>query len=245
MSCCSLSYANPEVFIYKAPQSDYEVIIDRTPKTFSECVQRFIQRKELLEKVAELVDEICHLTGAFFKKYPSLSNALYSCHDTAHSVENGLHSLCFVGDLLSIATGSFLVRKCNKSINWLQTAAKTCHALSHFIASARMAESLHFVSLGRVHQSIKIARVAYALSTLGFGLSCFADKRYTFANGTGCLFEAGHLAQTFLTKSHPSLNRITAIMGTLHAYTALQILLPKDREHFKVPPKNTQISAQN
>ena len=221
---------------------------DRTPKTRGEQLLVYLQRLELLEKIAEIVDESFHLFNTLLQRYASIPvyQTLRNLHHGAHDFEHVLHAFCFIGDASRIHMGKFFHDHEGKRLNLLICLARICHAVAHFFASLDFLKSLKAGSLNQypnlLFYSHLFSTAGYALSTAQlvwsrtYGDSCDHLSDDLSIHGGGCLFEAMSLLGE--TEGLPSLvefiaGKVGAFAGILHASAVVNQLMPPDVVEFK------------
>ncbi len=258
--CCFLDQVNgrfvPQAIAFKefGEEKKYYIkgVIDHTPTTLTRRVSRFFQRLELLEKIAEIVDESFHLLGSVFHSYTSLTvyQTLHNLHHNAHDIEHFLHSFCFLGDLFRVTSallgyGNFFEYKDSehKQLDYLRSAARVCHTVSHFFATASFISEIKLIRFGLLEQ--RVFKYAALVSSLGYALwtaSLLWNRHQGQLNKQfksdltihfcGFIFEALPLTKTlkaFISHSF-LINKITALAGIIHAWSMVKRLMPQDRE---------------
>jgi hypothetical protein len=271
--CCPLDNLDgrltitPASFEQKKERSEIklEAIYDRTPTTLADRIFRLFQRVELLEKIAEIADESFHLFGTLLQKYTTVTvyQTLRNLHHAAHDIEHLLHTFCFLGDLSRLMTGKFFQYQDieRKQLNYLRSAARVCHAVSHFLASAAFFSELKLCQVGRLEKAFKYASVfstlGYALWTISLILQRYkGENKELFASDlgihlAGCLFEAIPLTKTMssLAAHAPLINKVAAIAGVIHAWCVVQRLMPNDQEavtvNLKIEIKDGEIEVHS
>lgn len=258
--CCSLDQINGKLIIQtiaiekndksKAKALCLKGIYDRSPKTLADRMTRFFQNLELLEKIAEIVDEFFHLFGSTFQRYTNLMvyQNLRHLHHAAHDIEHVIHNFCLAGDITSIFNRKFIMyhdHKCTQ-IDYLRTISRVCHTTAHFFASAQFLHELKLCSLDRFEKAFKYGAIFNALGYILTTISLVWQKHKGIANDQfsselgihlgGSLFEMIHLANRISTLAHygPQLNKLAAFAGIIHAWNVVQRLMPKDKEEFAV-----------
>lgn len=220
-----------------------------SPQNFSgRCIQLF-QRIELAEKIAEIVDESFHLFSSLLKIYTSskVFEYLKEMHHAAHHLEHGLHSICFIGDVVRILSGRFIERNSHGKVEYLKTIARVLHTFSHFLATASFLADLKFCSLGALEPAIKfqklISSVAYGIWTgtlIGnYFFSKHVNKQFfsdMAVHGGGCLFEGLNFVKE-LNLSSLNLSKGAAVAGLVHAWSVANRLVP-DRAKLNVTLRN-------
>lgn len=221
-------------------------IYDRTPHSLTERISRYFQRLELLEKIAEIADETFHLFNNIFQRYTNLMvyQTLRNLHHGAHDIEHVLHSFCFLGDLVRLASGNFFKDQQGEQLDKLRSLSRICHAVAHCFATAGFLTELKVLPS---NQYEKIFKYAPFLSTLGYALwtVCLIWERHQgIVNDQfeedmcihlgGCIFEAVHVAEEIdhLSPSiENAMGKIGSLAGIIHAWCVVQRLMPKDQEH--------------
>lgn len=221
--------------------------IDRSPKTFGDRVVRFWGNVEWFEHVFEIADESFHLFGSLLQKYSSamVYQKLNGLHHAAHHLEHFLHAFCLLGDVSRLVTGKFFEYHdaAHTQLDYVRSAARVCHAVSHFFTTSIFLSELNYIKIGDVE---KVSRYASIFSTLGYGIwaASLLWRRYYQKDVNhelvidlsihlgGFLFEAIPLTKTMVSFSSPfvSLDKLRALAGIIHAWTFVQRLTPKDRE---------------
>ena len=253
--CCPLDQA-PSIVKVKTLTSDevnkskYQIAgkIDRTPKTKSDWLLRNFQRSELLEKIAEVADESFHLCASNLKVYAPVGiyKIFGDLHHNAHQIEHLLHSICFLGDVVSLAAGKFFDKidpKDNLRYKQLKTAARVCHAVSHFLATVSLLTEYELLSFGPLQQMknymLILSITGYALRTIS--LIAYEWQKEHFqsnlaVNLGGFFFQALTLVKTFelFASSIFVINKIAAVAGIIHASSAANRLMTPDVEKFNV-----------
>ncbi len=233
-------------------------IYDRTPPTLADRISRFFQRLELLEKIAEIVDESFHAFGFIFQRHASMVvyQTYHNLHDSSHHIEHILHSFCFLGDVTRLMTGKFFKDGNGTQLDYLRSASRVCHATAHFLATM---EFLHDHQLPALEQFKNSFKYASALSSLGYALwtvSLIWQRHQGIKNENfavdmsihfgGFLFEAIPLIKTIDSLAPYSfyLGKATAIAGIIHAWFVVQRLMTKDSEvietYFIMPDENDE-----
>jgi hypothetical protein len=221
-------------------------IYDRTPPTLADRVFRFFQRLELIEKIAEIADESFHLFGTLLQRYTGVLvyQTLRNLHHAAHDVEHVLHTFCFLGDVARLMTGKFFEYhdKELKQFDYTRSAARVCHAISHFLATAAFLSELKLYQLSCLDKAFKYTTASSALGYAIWTISLIwrrhqgkTDEQFSSDLGihlAGCLFTAIPLTKTLAVLAPYAyiINRLTAIAGMIHAWCVVQRLMPKDRE---------------
>lgn len=256
--CCPLNHANGKLLIQdiaieegKNNHKIYHVhgIYDRAPATLADRLSRFFQNLELLEKIAEIADELFHLFGTILQKNTTapLYLTLRNLHHAAHHVEHVLHSFCFLGDLVRIASGKFVEyqEQENKQIDYLRTASRVCHAFSHFLSTASFLSEIQICTLSRFDKVFKYTAafnaLGYAIWTISLIYRRFqgnANEQFVSDLGIhlgGCIFELIPSLKTISTfVPHTALlNKVASIAGIIHAACVVQRLMPRDQEEIE------------
>lgn len=214
------------------------------PNTLADRISRLFQKIELLEKIAECVDEACHLLGSTFQTHARLSKALYDCHDNAHQIEHVLHSFCFLGDLSRLWCGRFFVyhpcEEKEKQIDWRHSAARICHAVAHMLTTLKFFNEHRLIPFARLE---KLGKLATLFSVSGFAitvLSMWQQRRphcsseaATWSSDfrihlTGLLFSTHLCLQAAGIKSYATIHKLAALCGIIHASSIVNRLLPSD-----------------
>ncbi len=134
----------------------------------------YFQRIELCEKIAEIADEFFHLLGDIPERYLNAKSleAFGDLHYSTHTIEHFLHSFCFLGDLNRLVTEPFFLDPKTKSpMGYLQSAAKICHLVSHFLSTCRFLNELNIIEL---QQFSCLTNYARGISAAGYALRTIA-----------------------------------------------------------------------
>ena len=233
---------------------------DRAPSSGYGRFSRYLQRLELCEKIAEIVDESFHLMQPLLQQYTNamVYQTLRNLHHGAHTFEHVLHPFCVLGDGLRLLSGTFFTDQEGKRLNQLCMLSRICHAVAHCFATADFLHKLQLCSLERYE---KIFKYAAFLSTLGHALWAISliwqryqgeeNEWFTEEMGIhlgGCLFEAVHVVEGMgsLSPAFDSIvGKIGSLAGVIHAWCVVQLLMPKDRESIEfeltLPEKEKEI----
>ncbi len=252
--CCPLDNVNGRLIIQavalerKKHNNIYYVrgIYNRTPETLADRAHRFFQRLELIEKIAEIADELFHLFGPSLQRCTTVLvyQKLRNLHHAAHDIEHVLHTCCFLGDLTRLATGKFFEYEDEErtKLDYVRSAARVFHATSHLLATASLLCEL------KLYQAIyleKLFKYTSAFSALGYGIWTISLVWRQYQNNSndyfasdlgihlaGCVFEAIPLAKTtaILAPYAYIINKIAAVAGIIHASCVVSRLMPKDKE---------------
>jgi hypothetical protein len=221
-------------------------IYNRTPPSLSDRAFRFFQWVELIEKIAEIADESFHLLGTVLQRFTSILvyQTLNNVHHASHDIEHILHSFCFLGDLSSLIAGKFFVYddEKQKQFDYLRSAARVCHTMSHFLAFTTF---LSEHKLGRFGVLEKLFKYAPVFNALGYALwtTTLIWRRYQGKSNDqffsdlgihmgGCLFETLPLTKSINTMAPYGhiINKMAAVAGIIHAWFVVQRLIPPDCE---------------
>lgn len=256
--CCPLDQVNGRLFIqaldFEEERDNEKIchirgIYDRTPATLADRVFRFFQHIELIEKIAEIGDELFHLLGTVFQRYTSVLvyQTLRNLHHAAHDVEHVLHTFCFLGDLTRLMTNQFFEYHDEErtQFDYVRSAARVCHITGHFLATASFLSELQLYQFKVLEKYFKYAPAFTALGYAIWTLSLIwrrhqeeADDHFSSDLGihlAGCLFEAIPLTKSISTLAPYAhvINKVTAIAGIIHAWCVVQRLMPQDQEELE------------
>ncbi len=219
-------------------------VYNRKPANLADRAFRFFQRLELIEKIAEIADEVFHLFGSLLQRTTSVLvyQSLCNLHHAAHDIEHHLHSFCFLGDLVCFITGRFFKDGAGTPLDGLRSCSRVSHAVGHFFSTAILLSEHQLYSFGRLE---KVFKYASAFNALGYGMwtiSLIWHRYQGKANAqfhsdlgihlAGGLFEAIPFTKTVssLAPYASLINKATAIAGMIHAWCTVQRLMPKDKE---------------
>lgn len=214
-------------------------------KTWNEYFVLTLQRIELLEKIAEVVDETFHLLRNIFKAYTSFEifQFLQDLHESAHQIEHTLHAFCVLNNFNQIYKNKYVVYL-NHRIDYLATASKVFHTVSNFFATIELFNELKLISVGSFTSVLKIRNL---LSSIGFFTKMIAliwnqKEEYFISdviiNGAGALWEGLNSIKKLkiLSEYNPYITKIAAFAGIIHAFTTTWRLMPEYEQtiEFKV-----------
>lgn len=217
-------------------------VIDRTPNTLTDRLLRFFQNLELVEKIAEVIDESFHLVGSLFQRYSSvlIYQTARNLHHGAHDFEHFLHATCFFGDLLRLMTGKYFESddKEKKTFTYLRNAGRINHTFAHFLGTADFFADLKIYPFGRLEKWFKYASVLSAIGYLCWTAALVWKRKQDHLKSDlgihlgGFLFESISLAKTIksLATYASTINKIAAVFGVIHASCVAQRLMTPDRE---------------
>jgi hypothetical protein len=232
--------------------------LDHTPLTFADRATRFFQRLEMMEKVAEVVDETFHLFHPALRKYASLEifQFLQNFHDGAHHIEHALHSFCFMGDVVRIANGKFIEKAPNQKTDYARTAARVIHTVSHLLATAELLDDLKICSSPSLKPLIRfkgaLSAFAYGIWTASLLWRYYQTKnRDTLASDLsihagGALFEGLTFLKRakVLTRFTGSVVKAAAITGIIHAWNVAERLMP-EKESIRIKLDGNRVGLIN
>ncbi|MBA3722874.1 MAG: hypothetical protein H0W88_10810 [Parachlamydiaceae bacterium] len=235
-----------------------KIVIEGTliyaPQNLSDRITRMFQRMELLEKIAEIVDETFHLLSKVLKAYTSIPvfEFLQNLHEGAHHIEHTLHSFCFIGDIARIFTGKFVeyqnkeATEDQRKVDYIRTAARVLHTASHFFSSAEFLIDLKICKLSAVEPLIKykglLSASGYALWTGSVlwryfkPLNFLQDRKNIVSDLMihvgGGLFEGLSVAKKWKPLANVStyIAKTAATAGIIHAYSVVNRLTPEQEE---------------
>lgn len=178
--CCPLNQAQGRFIIdsdFTQDKGTYLLVkgkVNTAPQTWGHLATSYLQKLEIAEKIAEIADEGFHLLGSLIKPFVNLEVYTYlkDLHDGAHHLEKGLHAFCFIGDLIRIYTGKFIERDHGDHghVNYMTTAARLAHTVSHFFASMQFLTDLKLVTIQKLEPYLKyyhlISAIGFAISTV-------------------------------------------------------------------------------
>jgi hypothetical protein len=244
--CCPLDHVDGSLIvhhIYKGEENGIysfhiDGIYDRTPSSLSARIFRTFQRLELIEKIAEVMDESFHLLGSTLQAYAStpVYQIFRNLHHISHDVEHHLHAICFLADVSRIATGKFFEYHDKKRthIDYMRTAARICHAIAHSFATAAFLSDNKICQIGRFSHVIPYAPLFSAMGYAVWTITLLWRKQQKgedaqfnsnlAINIGGFLFEALPLFQLSL------LSQAATLAGIIHAWSVVNRLMPKDQE---------------
>lgn len=220
-------------------------IIERTPRSLTERVLRIFQYLELIEKIAEVVDESFHLVGSFVQRYSTvlIYQATRQLHHAAHDIEHCLHATCFLGDLLRLMTGKYFESddKEKKVFTYLRNAGRVSHTVAHFLATVDFLADLQLYPFGRLEKWFKYAPVLSAAGYLCWTVALVWKRKQENLKSDlgihlgGFLFESISLTKTIKSLAPYAyiINKIAAIAGVVQAACVAERLMTPDREEIR------------
>jgi hypothetical protein len=222
---------------------------DRTPKTLGDRFSRYFHNIELVEKIAEIVDESFHLFSSLLQHFTDsiVYQTVRDLHHAAHHIEHILHPFCFFGDIVRLLTGKFFENRNeeHRRLNLLRNVARVCHAVAHFFANVEFLHKLKLCRVGQLDQAFKYAPLlsaaGYALWTISLIWERYLGiKDENFASDMslhfgGFLFKAIPFTEHFdlFTPYTNLMHRASSLAGIVHAWFVAQRLMTPDREHFE------------
>ncbi|MCE2982452.1 MAG: hypothetical protein LW832_02685, partial [Parachlamydia sp.] len=98
------------------------------PKGWAAKGRYYFQTVFMTEKTAQIANECFHLFHNPLRNYATAEcfAFFHSVHEGAHALDDLLHSITFINDLLCMADGTFIKKK-ERQIDYLRTAARVCH----------------------------------------------------------------------------------------------------------------------
>jgi hypothetical protein len=216
-------------------------------------IQTIFQGIELLEKGAELADETFHLMNRVFKAYCStpIFKLLSETHHAAHQLEHVFHSFCFLGDVYRFDKWVFN-SKARHDTAYLYAASRVCHAVAHLLASLSFLSDLEIISGTYSSKTQHLVNMAgYGLGTIHLLKNKIEKKpNENFKSDLG--IQLGGFVYESLTalNSYPTLNRLTALAGIIHAFSVVHRLLPSQQhlqinQFVKIDPSNPSNPSHN
>lgn len=140
----------------------------------------------VLEKLAELCDEIYHLFASWVIPYSNapIKKMLFEIHHGLHHIEHVLHAVCFIEDIrrvvYCIKNADFVEYVDDKrtQINYLRLAARICHGTAHFFGTLNFLSELNIVYVGEFQRVFKCASLIAALAhaLLATSVLCYHKK---------------------------------------------------------------------
>jgi len=210
-------------------------------------IQLTFQRIELLEKIAEVSDEIFHLLNKVFRQLCShpIYNLLSDIHHAAHQLEHLFHSFCFIGDVCRFSNWVYACHQKKRltKLTLIFAAIRTCHAVSHLIASLSFLQDLELIKSQKL---TKIRAYQHLLSASGYGIQTVQliwqrmhgqhskhFKSDLCIHAGGFIYESLLFAKQFknISQRFPYLNQVIALAGIVHAMSVIARLLPPDHQH--------------
>lgn len=226
------------------------IVYETAPKSLSERVQRWSQRLELLEKIAETCDECFHLFSTPIQRLTNLQtfDFIEGIHHASHTLEHVFHACCILGDINRIISGTFLEYRDvqQRKLDYLRSASRVCHAIAHLFATGALLTELRICSFGKFGKLFAYAQVlsalGYALWTIcivwerhqGVASNHFASDMGIYFGGT--LFEGLGAFQSVsvISTGAKAVGVVRSLAGIIHAFLIAQRLLPRDKETFQV-----------
>ncbi len=220
-------------------------IVERTPRSLTERVLRVFQYLELIEKVAEVVDESFHLVGSLIQRYAPvlIYQEARQLHHAAHDIEHCLHATCFIGDVFRLLTGRYFEsdEKEKKIFTYLRNAGRVCHTFAHFLATADFLADLQLYPFGRLEKYVKYAPVLSATGYLCWTVALAWKRKQDHLMSDlgihlgGCLFESITLVKTMecLASHVYIINKVAAFVGIVQASCVAERLMTPDREEIR------------
>lgn len=246
--CCPLDQVQGKLDITVSVKNNtYHAkgVYDCGPKTLTDRIFRTFQRMELIEKMAEIVDESFHLLGSTFQRYANtnLYEIFRDMHHASHNIEHLLHATCFLSDLFRMVTGRFLEYGDHekKKIDYLRTASRVFQATGHFLATIDYLTERQLVKPNRL---TPLTAYLSLFSATGYSLwliSLIWRRHQGKANDRfssdvaihlgGFLFEALPLTKKMASFASfgSVINKMTAVAGIVQAGCVVDRLMPQDR----------------
>lgn len=221
-------------------------IVDRRPSDLLGRLLLYCNHMERLEKIAEIVDEFFHLFQNALEKHCSFKiyEYLEDLHHAAHHIEHTLHSFCFIGDILRIISGNFLIYQNNhrKKIDLLRSMARICHATAHFFATTNFLFELDIINLSKLRRGVKFipvfGSVGYGIVIISLIWECCKNKSNSQFKSdltvhlSGLVFDAIPIIKGLkCLPLNPLINKLSALSGIVHAWAVINRLFPF-QDHF-------------
>ncbi len=249
--CCPFSVPKARVENIQILQNNENKIhfigyINSSPQSLIDSLLRFFRRLELAESYAEICDGTFDLFGKLFQNHvnQSVSESLHQLHESAHTIEEMLHAVCFFSDLTRIVSGKFIEYQDKKKsqIDYIRSIARILLASSNFTATLSFGNKLlcgshsHF---GGLQTALSLSGYTM-LSISTIWRRFYSSKNHHFVSDL-CIYSTGmayEIGTTFkgITIFKPWISiikKVKSLAHAIHGYAKRNRLMPPDRVKIK------------
>lgn len=197
------------------------------------CVKN-LDRLDLTEKVAEVLDESFHLFHGVVKSYASVEifELFRDIHTGAHQFEHLLHCTCLINDIIDL-TAYFTIGYHHVGI--AEVAAKINQFIAHLLAPIVLLSDLKILKIGAglfyVEGAIPIfSAIGHSISSISHIWKKQFDLRLAIQL-SGVTAQSIAIVKHFTKPAasvYAALSSIQALAGLFHAVFIIYRLLPDD-----------------